>query len=232
LAIETEPLRLLSKQKEFRTLSQHWRSAMVMNNLHDVFVETIKDLYHAEKQLVKALPRMANAATSDELRAAIEEHLEVTEGQVERLEEVFGELDMSPKAKVCYGMQGIVEEGKEVLEEQKNGNPAAIDAAIIAAAQKVEHYEIASYGSARAFAETLGLNRIAELLQETLDEEEETDEKLNDLAESSINEAAAEASDEDEESDEEVQSSGSRSGSTSSSSRGNSRSGSKSSRRR
>ncbi len=204
---------------------------MVMNNLHDVFVETIKDLYHAEKQLVKALPRMANAATSDELRTAIEEHLAVTEGQVERLEEVFSELDMSPKAKVCYGMQGIVEEGKEVLEEQKDGNPAAIDAAIIAAAQKVEHYEIAAYGSARAFAETLGLNRIAELLQETLDEEEETDEKLSDLAESSINEAAAEAEEEDEdESDEsEVQSSGSRS---SSSSRGNSRSASKSSRRR
>lgn len=174
---------------------------MVMNNLHDVLLDTIKDLYHAEKQLVKALPRMAKAASSDELRMAIEEHLEVTENQVKRLEEVFEELDMSPKAKVCHGMLGIVDEGKEVLEEQDDGNPAAVDAALIAAAQKVEHYEIASYGSARTFAQTLGLNRVAELLQETLSEEEETDAKLTQIAEGMVNEAAA--SDEDWESEEE-----------------------------
>jgi ferritin-like metal-binding protein YciE len=176
---------------------------MVMNNLHDVLLDTIKDLYHAEKQLVKALPKMAKGANSDELRTAIEEHLEVTEGQVQRLEQVFEELDMSPKAKVCHGMMGIVEEGKEVLDQHKGSNPAASDAALIAAAQKVEHYEIAAYGSARSFAETLGMNRVAELLEESLNEEEEADEKLSALAESSVNEAAAEGSDEEDE-DEEV----------------------------
>jgi ferritin-like metal-binding protein YciE len=166
-------------------------NVMVMNNLHDVLLDTIKDLYHAEKQLVKALPRMAKAANSEQLRSAIEEHLEVTEGQVQRLEQVFDELDLSPKAKVCHGMLGIVDEGKEVLEKHNGGNPAAIDAALIAAAQKVEHYEIAAYGSARTFAETLGLNRVAELLQETLNEEEETDAKLTQIAEGMVNEAAA-----------------------------------------
>lgn len=169
---------------------------MVMNNLHDVLLDTIKDLYHAEKQLVKALPRMAKAANSEQLRAAIEEHLEVTEGQVDRLEQVFEELDMSPKAKVCHGMVGIVDEGKELLQKQDDSDPAALDAALIVAAQKVEHYEIAAYGSARTFAETLGLNRVAELLQESLSEEEETDAKLTQLAESMVNEAAASESDE------------------------------------
>jgi ferritin-like metal-binding protein YciE len=164
---------------------------MVINNLHDVLLDTIKDLYHAEKQLVKALPKMAKAANSRELRSAIQEHLDVTEGHVQRLEQVFQELDMSPKAKVCHGMLGIVDEGKEVLEEKADGNPSAIDAALIAAAQKVEHYEIASYGSARTFAQTLGLSRVAELLQETLNEEEETDAKLTQIAESMVNEAAA-----------------------------------------
>ena len=173
---------------------------MVMNNLHDVLLDTIKDLYHAEKQLVKALPKMAKGAHADDLRAAFEEHLEVTEGQVERLEEVFNEMDESPKAKTCHGMLGILEEGKEVLEKQKNGNPAALDAALIAAAQKVEHSEIAAYGSARAFAETLGMKRVAELLEQTLQEEEDADEKLSDLAESEVNEAAA-----SEEMDEEEQ---------------------------
>ena len=164
---------------------------MVMNNLHDVLLDTIKDLYHAEKQLVKALPRMAKAASSEKLRLAIEEHLEVTENQVQRLEQVFEELDMSPKAKTCHGMLGIVDEGKEVLEKQSDGNSSAIDAALIVAAQKVEHYEIAAYGSARTFAQTLGLNRVAELLQETLAEEEETDAKLSQIAEGMVNEAAA-----------------------------------------
>ncbi len=175
---------------------------MVMQNLNDVFVDMIKDLYHAEKQLVKALPRMAKAASSSQLRSAIEEHLEVTEGQVGRLEEVFSELDMAPKTKVCHGMMGLVEEGKEVIDEKKNGSSAAIDAALIAAAQKVEHYEIAAYGSLHAFAETLGMTRVAELLQQSLSEEEETDQKLSALAESSVNRAAAQGdSDSDEEDD-------------------------------
>lgn len=173
--------------------------ANAFNNLQDVLLDALKDLYHAEKQLVKALPRMAKAASSDELRSAIEEHLHVTESHVERLEECFAEMDMTPKAKTCHGMMGIVEEGKEVLDKQNNGNPSAIDAAIIAAAQKVEHYEISAYGSARTFAQTLGMNRVADLLQETLDEEKETDQKLTQIAEGMVNEPAASETSEEEE---------------------------------
>ncbi|MCI0366144.1 MAG: ferritin-like domain-containing protein [Phycisphaerales bacterium] len=160
---------------------------MVMHNLNDVLLDTVKDLYHAEKQLVKALPKMAKTANSDQLRAAIQEHLDVTEGHVRRLEEIFSEMNMKPKGKTCRGMLGIIEEEREVIDEHRKSNPAAIDAALIAAAQKVEHYEIATYGSARTFAQTLGFNRIAELLQETLDEEKETDKKLTDLAEREVN---------------------------------------------
>lgn len=179
---------------------------MSMNDLKDVLVDTLKDLYHAEKQLVKALPKMAKAASDDELRNALEEHLTVTEGQVSRLEEIFGELDMTPRTKVCHGMAGLIEEGKEVIEEKKSGESAAIDAALIAGAQKVEHYEITSYGSARAFAEQLGLDRVAELLQQTLQEEEEADEKLSKIALESVNQramtAGAEETDEDEAAEE------------------------------
>jgi ferritin-like metal-binding protein YciE len=180
---------------------------MPMNGLRDVLVDMIKDLYHAEKQLVKALPKMAKAATSEDLRTAFEDHLEETEGHVKRLEKAFAALEMKPAAKVCHGMLGLVEEGKEVIEEKRGSNPAAIDAALIAAAQKVEHYEITAYGTLATFAETLGLDEVASLLKETLDEEEAADETLSELAEGSINDDAANAgsdNDEDDESEEEL----------------------------
>jgi ferritin-like metal-binding protein YciE len=164
---------------------------MAMSNLNDVMTDLIKDVYHAEKQLVRALPKMAKAANSDELRAAFEDHLEETKGHVERLEEVFAALEMKPTAKMCHGMKGLVEEGKEVIEERKNGNPAAIDAALIAAAQKVEHYEITAYGTLATFAATLGRSDIADMFKEILGEEEAADEKLSGLAEGSINTEAA-----------------------------------------
>jgi len=180
---------------------------MVMNNLHDVLVDLVKDTYHAEKQLLKALPQMAKAATSEDLRAAFEDHLGETEGHVERLEQVFAALEMKPSAKVCHGMMGLVEEGKEVIGEKSGANPAALDAALIAAAQKVEHYEIVAYGTMATFAEVLGLTDIASLFKQTLDEEETTDDKLSELAEGSINAEAAEGMDdgEDEDSDEKEQ---------------------------
>lgn len=164
---------------------------MKLSNLHDVLVDELRDLYNAEKQILKALPRMSKAASSTELQNALEEHLAQTENQVERLEQIFEELDMAARGKTCHGMQGIIEEGKEVLEERKGSDPAAIDAALIAAAQKVEHYEICAYGSSRTHAELLGLSRVAELLQETLDEESEANEKLDAIARDGVNAAAA-----------------------------------------
>jgi ferritin-like metal-binding protein YciE len=169
---------------------------MSMNTLHDVMVDLIKDLYHAEKQLIAALPKMARAASSEKLRTAFQNHLEETKGHVERLEDVFAALEMKPTAKMCHGMKGLVEEGKEVIEERRGSNPAAIDAALIAAAQKVEHYEITSYGTLATYADTLGLNKVASLLKQTLDEEEEADKKLSAIAEGSINAEAAQGSDE------------------------------------
>jgi ferritin-like metal-binding protein YciE len=160
---------------------------MKLNSLHDVFVDSLRDLYNAEKQLIRALPRMAKAASSPELKTAIEEHLTVTENQAHRLEQIFEELELPARGKTCPGMQGIIEEGKELISEGKDSDPDALDAALITAAQKVEHYEICGYGSARAFAETLGLSHIAEMLQETLDEESQANEQLTGLAESQIN---------------------------------------------
>ena len=158
---------------------------MALASLHDLYVDELKDLYNAENQLVKALPRMAKAANTPELKAGFEEHLEVTRGQVERLERIFKKLGVSPKGKKCKAMEGLVEEGKEVIEE--TGAEAVIDAALIGAAQRVEHYEMAGYGCARTFARLLGYDEAARLLQETLDEEGEADKKLTELAETSIN---------------------------------------------
>jgi ferritin-like metal-binding protein YciE len=172
---------------------------MALNSLHDLYVNELKDLYSAENQLLKALPKMAKAADSDKLRAAFEEHLEVTKGQVKRLDEIFDELDSSPTGKKCKAMEGLIEEGDEVLEE--GGEPAVLDAALIAAAQRVEHYEIAGYGCVRTFATLLGYEEAAALLQETLDEEAEADKKLTELAETAIN-VDAEVDDEDEEDEE------------------------------
>lgn len=167
---------------------------MALDTLHDVLVDSVRDLYNAEKQLLKALPRMAKAASSIELKGAIEEHLTVTETHVKRLEQIFRELGLPPRSKACHGMQGLIEEGKEVIAEKKVSSPAALDAALISAAQKVEHYEISAYGSCRAHADMLGLDRVSKLLQQTLDEESEANETLTTIAAESVN-AAALASD-------------------------------------
>ena len=153
---------------------------MKLESLHDLFVDELKDLYSAESQLIKALPKMAKAAASDELRTAFEEHLKETEGQVQRLETIFKELETSPKGKKCKAMAGLIEEGKEMIEA--DGEDAVKDAALIAAAQRVEHYEIAGYGTVRTYAQILGMEDAANLLQETLDEEAAADEKLNSIA--------------------------------------------------
>jgi len=170
---------------------------MPLNSLHDLLVDSLKDLYSAENQLLKALPRMAKAASSAELTAAFTEHLEVTRGQVERLEKIFENLEASPKGKKCVAMEGLIEEGKEIMAE--DGDDSVIDAALIGAAQKVEHYEMAGYGCARTFANLLGYEEVAALLQATLDEEAEADEKLTELAETVINVEAEEADEEEEE---------------------------------
>jgi len=167
---------------------------MKLESLHDLFVDELKDLYSAENQLLKALPKMAKAASSSELQAAFEDHLEVTQGQVRRLEKVFKKLGVSPKGKKCKAMEGLIEEGKELLEE--DAEPAVLDAALIAAAQKVEHYEIAGYGTVRTFARLLGHEDAAELLQQTLDEEGDADKKLTELSESINVDADGEAADE------------------------------------
>lgn len=155
---------------------------MNMESLRDLYVEELKDLYSAENQILKALPKMIKAATSPELKAGFEEHLQQTRGQVGRLEKIFKQLDESPKGKKCKGMEGLLEEGKELMEE--DAEPEVLDAGLIAAAQHVEHYEIAGYGCVRTYAELLGDKTAANLLQETLDEEKETDEKLTMIAKS------------------------------------------------
>lgn len=162
---------------------------MKLESLHDLLVDECKDLYSAENMLVKALPKMAKAASSPELKAAFEEHLEETRGQVDRLVTIFESLGASPKGKKCKAMEGLVEEGSEVIEA--DGDGSVKDAALICAAQKVEHYEMAGYGCARTFAQLLGLNDVADLLQETLDEEGNADKKLTEIAESNINVEAA-----------------------------------------
>lgn len=162
-----------------------------LNTLEVLLAHEIKDLYSAENQLVKALPKMAKAAASEELQAAFNTHLEETKGQVARLEEIAELLGTTPKGKVCKAMKGLVEEGSETIEE--DGDPVIKDLALIGAAQKVEHYEIAGYGTARALAEALGLDDVAALLQETLDEEGATDENLTALAEQLVPMALEEA---------------------------------------
>ena len=161
------------------------------NPLEELLIDELKDLYSAENQLVKALPKMAKAASSPELKRAIERHLEETKRQVERLNQIGESLEVKLSGKKCKGMEGIIEEGKEIAEEDFDEN--AIDAGIIGAAQRVEHYEIAAYGTARTHAQLLGYNKEAKLLQQTLDEEGATDKKLTALAESIINVEAAHA---------------------------------------
>ena len=164
---------------------------MKLESLESLFVHELKDLLSAEKQLIKALPKMAKGASSESLKAAFEEHLEQTKGHVDRLDQIFELLGKSARAEHCKAMEGLIEEGSDLLEE--DGEPVVKDAALIGAAQKVEHYEISAYGTSRSLAELLGLNKAVELLQQTLDEEKETDQKLTELAMSEINvEAPAE----------------------------------------
>jgi ferritin-like metal-binding protein YciE len=180
---------------------------MPNEGLKELYVDELKDLYSAENQLVKALPKLAKAASSDELRQGFEEHLEQTKEHVARLEQIFEALDESPKGKKCMGMEGLVKEGAEVMDE--DFEDAVMDSALIGAAQRVEHYEIAAYGTVLEFANLLGETEAASLLEETLNEEKETDEKLTELAKdinSQANEGGEEVEQEDEEevSDEEA----------------------------
>jgi ferritin-like metal-binding protein YciE len=160
-----------------------------LSSPRDLLVEEIKDLYSAEGQLVKALPKMAKAASSEELRDAFQTHLKQTEGHVKRLEKIAKRLDETPRGKKCMAMEGLVEEAKEIMGEE--AEEPVLDLALIGAAQKVEHYEIAAYGTARTLAELLGENEIAGILQETLDEEGETDKLLTNIAMELNLEAAA-----------------------------------------
>lgn len=158
---------------------------MKLETLQDLYVEELKDLYSAENQILKALPKMVEAAASPQLKADFEEHLNQTKEHVSRLERIFEGLGKSPRGKHCKGMEGVLEEGKELLKE--DAEPDVLDAGLIAAAQHVEHYEIAGYGVCRTYAKLLGDDKAAGLLQTTLNEEELTDRKLTQLAESSIN---------------------------------------------
>jgi ferritin-like metal-binding protein YciE len=154
---------------------------MTMSNLRETFIEELKDLYDAEKQITKALPKMAKAAENDELREGFETHLEETEEHIRRLEQVFKAFGETPKGKKCKAMEGLIAEGKDIIDEEEG------DAALICAAQKVEHYEIASYGSLIAWAKLLEEDEAVDFLQQTLEEEETTDEKLTEIAESAVN---------------------------------------------
>jgi ferritin-like metal-binding protein YciE len=158
-------------------------------NLNDLFLDTLKDIYFAEKQILKALPKMAKAANSDKLRAAFEKHHDETEGQVDRLEQIFQLLDVPARGKTCDAIEGILDEGKEIMTEYKGCE--ALDAGLLAAAQAVEHYEISRYGTLKAWATRLGMKEAVRLLDETLKQEKKTDETLTTIAESAVNIQAA-----------------------------------------
>lgn len=168
--------------------------------LHDAFIDELRDAYDAEKQVTKALPKMRKAASSPDLKAAFESHLEETRGQITRLERVFASLDEKVRGKHCDGVAGIIEEGKSIMEE--DFDDATMDACLIAAAQRVEHYEMAAYGTLVAWARVMGHSEAADLLEETLEEEKSADQKLSGLAESGINQEAGDAAHPDEDEDE------------------------------
>ena len=212
---------------------------MSVATAEELFVDELKDIYSAEKQAVKAFPRLAKAVQSEELKQAMQEHLEQTKGQVERLDRIFEILEERSSGKTCEGMKGLVEEAQSQVEEIEKG--PVLDCAMIGALQRIEHYEIAAYGTAATLAEAMGRDEIKELLGETLEEEKETDERLTQVAQSVNSEALSEGGDEEGEDENESSSNGSRGGSSSrrssrssskkSSSRsGSSRSGKKSSR--
>jgi ferritin-like metal-binding protein YciE len=163
-------------------------SASKEKDLHDLFLDQLKDMYFAEKQILKALPRMAKAATSDKLRAAFEKHHDETEGQIERLEQVFELIDKPARGKTCDAILGLLDEGKEVMDDYKGTE--ALDAALLAAAQAVEHYEMARYGTMKAWAVKLGMKDAVKLIDETLQQERKTDKDLTALAEAGVNSEA------------------------------------------
>jgi len=198
---------------------------MSVATAEELFVEELKDIYSAEKQAVKAYPRLTKAVQSEELKEAMQEHLEQTKGQVERLERIFEILDKRSSGKTCEGMKGLVQEAQSLVEEIENG--PVLDAAIIGALQRVEHYEIAAYGTVATLAEAMGQEEVKELLGETLEEEKETDERLTQVAQSVNSEALSESENEEEGSEGENASSSNGSGRRSGS-RGTSRSSSKS----
>ena len=173
---------------------------MADGTLHDAFLDELRDSYDAEKQMTRALPKLAKAATSPELRAAFEHHLEETRGQIDRLEQVFGLLDEKVRGKHCDGIAGIIDEGKSVMEE--DFDDATMDACLIASGQRAEHYEMAAYGTLVAWARGLGQTEAADLLQQTLDEEKAADQKLSQLAEGGINQEAADAAHPEQEDEE------------------------------
>lgn len=183
-------------KKSAKTGGKQAAAGMKQSQLMKLFEDELKDIYWAEKALTKALPKMAKNATSPELVEALQNHLEETQGQIQRLEQVFEILGKKAVAKKCEAMEGLIKEGDEIMKDTEKG--AMRDAGIISAGQKVEHYEIASYGTLRTFAQTLGLDDAAALLQETLDEEKGADETLTEVAESAINVEAAEEDDEEE----------------------------------
>ncbi|MDB5357893.1 MAG: hypothetical protein JWN24_4346 [Phycisphaerales bacterium] len=162
---------------------------MQLHELKDLYVDQLRDLFSAENQIIKALPKMAKAASNEQLAQSFQEHLEQTRGHVDRLKQVFDQLGKKPTGKVCKAMQGLIEEAKETMDEA--ADPEVMDAGLIASAQRVEHYEIAGYGTVRSFAKLLGDDAAARLLQQTLNEEGETDKKLSRLAETTINVEAA-----------------------------------------
>ncbi len=174
-----------------------------IDSLESLFQDELKDIYDAEKQITKALPKMIKKAGADELRTAFEDHLQQTEQQIERLEEVFEQLGMPARGKKCIGMQNLLKEGAEMMAEAEDDDTR--DALMIAAAQKVEHYEIATYGTLRVWANLLGHADSAALFEETLDEEKETDQRLTAIAESFVNQAAADTDDAEDEEDEEAE---------------------------
>ena len=186
---------------------------MASSTLHDAFIEELRDTYDAEKQLTKALPKLAKAAANPQLRQAFEAHLAETQQQITRLEQVFSSIDEKPRGKHCDGIAGIIEEGKSIMEEEFD--EPTMDACLIAAGQRAEHYEMAAYGTLVAWAQAMGHEEAVSLLQQNLDEEKATDKKLSALAESGINQEAAELAhpDEDEDEDEAVPVASSRSSS-------------------
>lgn len=164
---------------------------MALNSTQDLVVYKLQSIYDAETQALKAYPKIMDAVSSDDLKQALQQHMEQTEGQVQRLEQIFEQLGEKPGGQTCASMQGLIKEGQQLIKE--GGDPAVLDAAIIGAAQAIEHHEIAAYGTARTLAEQLGMNDAAKLLEQTLDEEKKTDQKLTKLAQKNVNLKAQEA---------------------------------------